>query len=207
MIKKIVSIKNVGRFVRYGASGDVEFKRYNLIFAENGRGKTTLCAILRSLQSGEPAHIVGRTTLGGTAVPSVIVLTDSGSAVFDSGAWSNTVPEIAIFDSMFVSENVHSGDVVDIEHKRSLYSIIVGEEGVKLAQQIDKLDEDIREKNSVIRELTAAVRAYAQGKVTAEVFIGIERDADIDQKIAEKEKELEAAKQYEQIKRRRPWPS
>ncbi len=28
---------------------------YNLIFAENGRRKTTLCAILRSLQSGDPA--------------------------------------------------------------------------------------------------------------------------------------------------------
>ncbi len=61
MLRKFVSIKNVGRFVNCRAIGDVESKRYTLIFAENGRGKTTLCAILRSLQLGEAAHIIGRT--------------------------------------------------------------------------------------------------------------------------------------------------
>ena len=64
MLRKIVSIKNVGRFATYGASGDVELKRYSLIFAENSRGKTTLCALLRSLQSGDRTHVIGRTTLG-----------------------------------------------------------------------------------------------------------------------------------------------
>ena len=64
MLRKIISIKNVGRFLNYSASGDIELKRYNLIFAENGRGKTTLCAVLRSLQSGDPTHVLGRTTLG-----------------------------------------------------------------------------------------------------------------------------------------------
>ena len=41
MLKKIVTIKNVGRFKNYGAVADVELKKYNLVFAENGRGKTT----------------------------------------------------------------------------------------------------------------------------------------------------------------------
>lgn len=52
MPRKIIAIKNVGRFLSYSASGNVELKRYNLIFAENGPGKTTLCAILRSLHLG-----------------------------------------------------------------------------------------------------------------------------------------------------------
>jgi wobble nucleotide-excising tRNase len=64
MLKKFIAIKNVGRFRNYGTSGDLELKRYSLLFAENGRGKTTLCAILRSLQSGVGAHVVGRRTLG-----------------------------------------------------------------------------------------------------------------------------------------------
>jgi wobble nucleotide-excising tRNase len=54
MIRELISIRNVGRFLSYGASKDVEFKRYTLIFAENGRGKTTLCAILRSLRPATP---------------------------------------------------------------------------------------------------------------------------------------------------------
>src|SRR5438094_3616022 len=148
MIKKVIKIKNVGRFVNCDANGDVELKRYNLLFAENGRGKTTLCAILRSLQSGEAAHVIGRTTLGGTDTPEInIPMNSGGNSTFSQGAWNRTVPEIAIFDATFVSENVHSGDIVDVEHRRSLYSVIVGEEGVKLAKQIDDLDEKARSKN------------------------------------------------------------
>ena len=66
MLKKFVTIKNVGRFRNFKAVGDVELKRHSLFHAENGRGKTTLCAILRSLQSGVAAHVIGRTTLGST---------------------------------------------------------------------------------------------------------------------------------------------
>lgn len=50
--------------------------------------------------------------------------------MFANGAWNSTVPDIAIFDSTFVSENVFSGDFVDIDHKRSLYRVIVGKAGV-----------------------------------------------------------------------------
>lgn len=49
MINKILFIKNVGRFVDYACHGDVEFQKLTLIFGENGRGKTMLSAILRSL--------------------------------------------------------------------------------------------------------------------------------------------------------------
>ncbi len=82
---KIVSIKNVGRFFDSAAAGDVAFRRYNLIFAENGRGKTTLCAILRSLQSGEPAYIIGRHTLRSPDPPQVQLLLDGNRPIPRSG--------------------------------------------------------------------------------------------------------------------------
>jgi wobble nucleotide-excising tRNase len=63
-LTKIISIKSVGRFLNCTASGDVTFRRFTLVFAENGRGKTTLCAILRSLQSNDNSYITGRRTLG-----------------------------------------------------------------------------------------------------------------------------------------------
>jgi wobble nucleotide-excising tRNase len=202
MVKKIIQIKNVGRFVNCSANGDVELKRYNLVFAENGRGKTTLCAILRSLQSGEPAHVIGRTTLGGTDAPEINILMNSGgNATFTQGGWNRTVPEIAIFDATFVSENVHSGDVVDVEHRRSLYSVIVGEEGVKLAKQIDDLDEKARSQNVVIREKAAVLQLQAPG-MTADAFVALDQDVAIDEKITTKDKELEAARQATQIKAR-----
>ena len=204
MLKKFVSVKNVGRFKSYAAVGDVELKRYNLFFAENGRGKTTLCAILRSLQSGTGAHVTGRTTLGSTDAPEVRLLADGANLVFSKGVWNSTVPNIAIFDSTFISENVFSGDSVDIDHKRSLYRVIVGKVGVALAKQIEDLDATSRTKASEIKEKAAAVQVHVPRGMTLDAFLGIKEDAGIDEKIAAKAKELEAVKQAEQIKTRAP---
>ncbi len=202
MLRKIISIKNVGRFLNYSASGDVELRRYNLIFAENGRGKTTLCAILRSLGSGEPAGVLGRSTLGTGDVPDVKMLLDGGTATFRNGVWSAMVPDLAIFDSTFVSENVYSGDTVDLEHKRNLYRVIVGKQGVDLALQIDDLDAASRAKSTDIREKLAAVQALVPQGLAVEAFLTLQEDPAIDAKIAEKERELQAVKEADQIKSR-----
>jgi wobble nucleotide-excising tRNase len=201
VLRKIITIKNVGRFASYGASGDVELKSYNLIFAENGRGKTTLCAIFRSLQLADGGYVIGRTTLGCADVPEIKILLDSGTVDFTNGVWTAALPEIAIFDATFVAENVHSGDVVAIDHRRSLYSIIVGKRGVDLAKQIDDLDGEAREKNTEIRDKVAAVQAHS-GRLTFDSFVTLPADGSIDEKIFAKEKELEAVKQAAQIKNR-----
>jgi wobble nucleotide-excising tRNase len=202
MLRKIVSIKNVGRFLNYSALGNVELKRYNLIYAENGRGKTTLCAVLRSLQSGEPAHVLGRTTLGTGDAPEIKILLGGGIATFSKGAWSTTVPELAIFDSTFVSENVYSGDAVGLDHKRNLYRVIVGKQGVDLAHQIEDLDAASRAKSADIREKLVAVQTLVPQGLAVEAFLALQEDPAIDAKIAEKERELQAVKEADQIKNR-----
>ena len=201
MLRKIISIKSVGRFSSYGASGDVTLKRYNLFFAENGRGKTTLCAIFRSLQLGDGAHIIGRTTLGSGDRPEVAILQDSGTVNFTHGAWTASLPDIAIFDATFVAENVHAGDVVDIANRRSLYSVIVGKRGVELAKQIDDLDGEARQKNTDIRDKVAAAQIHS-GRMTFAGFVTLPADPAIDEKISAKERELEAVKQAAQIRDR-----
>ena len=65
--------------------------------------------------------------------PKVEILHDSGTSRFDGTAWSSTYPAVEVFDGVFVAENVHSGEVVDIEHKRNFYRVIIGESGVALA--------------------------------------------------------------------------
>jgi hypothetical protein len=51
MIRKIISIKNVGRFENCAWRGGAQFESMGLIYAENGRGKSTFCDVLRSLQT------------------------------------------------------------------------------------------------------------------------------------------------------------
>ena len=202
MLKKFVTIKNVSRFKNFSASGDIDLKRLSLLFAENGRGKTTLCAVLRSLQSGIGAHVIGRTTLGSTDAPEIRILSDGRTFSFGGGAWNSTLPDIAIFDASFVSENVFSGDLVGIGHKRNLYRVIVGRDGVTLAKEIETLDDTSRAKAADIREKTALIQAFASRGMAFEVFLGLEESADIDDKIRAKESELDAVRQAEQIRTR-----
>src|SRR5205809_3307328 len=125
MLQRIISIKNVGRFKSCTAAGDVAFRHFTLVFGENGRGKTTFCAILRSLATGNPQFIIGRRTLGSAGLPEIQLLSSNGNLIFRNGAWNTVFPNIAIFDGTYVSENVFAGDVVDTEHRRNLYRVII----------------------------------------------------------------------------------
>ncbi len=80
MIEKIISIRNIGQFRDCTPRGDVTFRKLNLLFAENGRGKTTLCAILRSLQTGLHEFISERKTLGATD-PAFVQIRIEGNTV------------------------------------------------------------------------------------------------------------------------------
>lgn len=45
MLKKFISIKNVGRFFSSGAPGNPELAKHVTVLGANGYGKTTLCAV------------------------------------------------------------------------------------------------------------------------------------------------------------------
>ena len=48
---------------------------------------------------------------------------------FDGAAWSAPYPHLAIFGGVFITENVHSGEVVEVDNRRNLYRVIIGELG------------------------------------------------------------------------------
>jgi wobble nucleotide-excising tRNase len=202
MLQRIISIKSVGRFKNCAALGDVTFRRFTLIFAENGRGKTTLCAILRSLFTNTPALIIGRKTLGSPDQPEVQLLTASGNVVFRNGAWNAAFPDIAVFDGTYVSENVFAGDVVPTDHRRNLYRVIIGAQGVTLAGQLNNLDEQIRTKNNEIRDNRTAMQVHIPTGMTVETFIALTEDVEIDGKITAKEQDFQAVRRTAQLQLR-----
>jgi hypothetical protein len=102
----------------------------------------------------------GRKTLGVSEASGVELLFDTGSIRFEGAAWTTARSAIAIFDSVFVAENVHSGDVVDIEQKRNLYRVIVGDQGVKLAEEDVALAQESRAKTVEITSAASAVQPH-----------------------------------------------
>ena len=199
MLQKIISIRNVGRFRNSAAPGNPELSPYTLIVGANGFGKTTLCAVLRSLKTGDPAHITGRRTLGVEEQPTVELLLPGGQTRFDGAAWSATHPPLAIFDDVFVAESVHSGEVVEIDQRRNLYRIIIGEEGVRLAEEDASLAGQSREKTGEITAASRAIQAHIPAGMTLDAFLALPADPEIDARISEQERSVEAVHQAQQI--------
>lgn len=192
MLEKIVQIKSIGRFRDYNANGDVTFRKLTLIYAENGRGKTTLCAILRSLQTGRPEFVSERKTLGATDAPFVHIRLNNADYRFDGNAWTKPHPDILIFDAVFVNENVYSGDYVEHEHKKNLYRVIVGTEGVRLTREIEELDRQIRDANTDLRAKRDALSIHVPAWIALEDYLQWQPIADIEEQIRRKTEELDA---------------
>jgi len=197
-LKKITKLQNVGKFHRAGISGG-EYGQFTLFYAGNGRGKTTLCAVLRSMKADAPGIIEDRRTLGETAAPEVNLLLDTGVATFNSGKWKNGKSALHIFDNAFVAENVHAGERVDTEQRRNIYRVIVGAKGVQLAEGVDKLDATITETTTKIASEKKALQSHVPTGLTFEAFLALSDDPDIDANIAAQKVKLEAAAQSAQI--------
>lgn len=202
MLKKIIAVKNVGRFHSSAAPGNPQLAKHTLIVGANGYGKTTLCAVLRSLQTGDTSHVLGRKTLGATDAPTVELLLDTGAVRFDGASWDATRPTIAIFDGVFVADNVHSGEVVDIEHKRNLYRVIVGDDGVKLAAEDAELAAASRAKTGLIGTAGKAIQPHVPADMKLEAFMALPVAVDIDAQIAEQVKLVDAVRQAGAIRDR-----
>lgn len=192
MLEKIVQIKGVGTFADYSAAGDMQFRKLTLIYGENGRGKTTLCDLFRSLQTGEAGYIAGRRSLAIQSSPSAHLRVAGQSLRFRDGAWDGTFPQLEVFDSTFVHDNVFAGDYVDHEHKKNLYRVIVGERGVRLAREVEQLDAASREAQRVLTERRNAVSPFLPSGMSLEAFIDLHPDDAVDAKISEKEREVAA---------------
>ena len=57
MIRHIRLLRNIGQFDSVDAAATIALTQLVLIYAENGRGKTTLAAVLRSLATDDPEPV------------------------------------------------------------------------------------------------------------------------------------------------------
>jgi wobble nucleotide-excising tRNase len=112
VLTRIEKIDGVGLF--HGARGGaIKLEPLSLIYAGNGRGKSTLSAILRSVSLRRASDILERVTIDGSSSPAVTLQFESGQrANFQAGAWDCARPEIVVFDATFIEANVFSGVAV-----------------------------------------------------------------------------------------------
>ncbi|MRX49446.1 AAA family ATPase [Paracoccus sp. S-4012] len=201
-IERISLLRNVGQFDNVSSGAQVPLTPFAVIYAENGRGKTTLSAILKSLGSGDPSLIQNRKRLKAQHHPHVIVQLSGAPTIFKDGAWSVTQPEIHVFDDAFVAENVCSGIEVETSHRQNLHELILGARGVALSKALQGHVERIEQHNKDMRAKQDAIPAAARGPFSVDAFCGLSPNKDIDKEIEEAERRLAAAKAADAIHQR-----
>ena len=204
LLREVKYVQNIGRFEKGLSVAGAIFGPCTLVFGENGWGKSTLADLLRSLTMRNPDIVIGRKTLAGGAEQKAVVHFDGQRAVFEDGEWSGIRPRIAVYDSVFVNENLFSGDVVTNEHLKNQYGMVVGEEGVRRVRRIVELDNENREYNIQARgveaELDSIVRAVGPEGMPHKEFLAIEAIPDVDAKIEVKERQVQRASRAKELK-------
>lgn len=202
MLTNINLIRNVGRFDSVSVGANLPFQKFTVVYGENGRGKTTLSTILKSLATDDPLLIEQRHRLGAQHPPHVVVAGSTGQHVFQNGAWSASNDKIVVFDDAFVAQNVCSGIEIASEHCKNLHELIIGARGVALNEALQEHVKKIEEHNAEIRRLGGNIPAGVRGALNVDQFCALEKRDDIDAEIAETERKISAAKASDEVQKR-----
>jgi wobble nucleotide-excising tRNase len=174
VITKITKLHGVGTLHAPLTSGAITFKKRVILYGENGRGKTTLVAILRSLATGDVSILQQRKSIKGMHPQVVQFLINQQPHELTNGQWSKTHPQIYIFDAAFVDNNVYTGATVDADHRKNLLSFALGEAGVRLARRVDGLAAEIAEQRKAEAEARNKVLPYIKGTMLPERFLRLD---------------------------------
>lgn len=202
MINTIRLLRNIGQFDSVATGDTLSLNRLTLVYAENGRGKTTLAAILRSLATGDAIPISERKRLAAQHPPQVVLDCVGGppDATFQNNVWNRTLPDVLIFDDQFIDNNVYSGLVVRSDHRQNLHELILGAQGVALSQQLQDHAAQIEAHNTALRTKSAAIPATERGALTVDQFCALPARDDIDDDLLTTERNLAALRQQDFIR-------
>lgn len=194
--------RNVGKFDSVTTAANIPLAPLTLIYAENGRGKTTVAAILRSLATGNPLPIAERQRLT-AARPPHVVLDCRGvpsQVVFQNNAWNRSLPEIVVFDDVFIDENVYSGLAVEPEQRQNLHDLILGAEGINLNRRLQQIVTQIEEHNRSLRARASTIPEAERGGLSVDEFCALPAQPNIDAAIQTAERALAAAQDQDAIR-------
>ena len=172
-----------------------------LVFSENGQGKTTLCAIMRSLTTGDPTPILERHRLSAKTPSKVVLDMDSSKAAFDGIAWTSNGPEVLIFDDHFVETNIYSGLNVTSGNRQNLHELVIGEEGVKLNREVQDLTRSIADLQKALREKERAMPTNILGGLSIDDFCSLPLPDDLDEQLSGAKKSVLILREAEGIKK------
>ncbi|MEJ0105187.1 MAG: AAA family ATPase [Bacteroidota bacterium] len=145
MISRITQIKGIGKYINCHIGGR-QLGVNTIIFGHNTGGKSTLTDILWSFKTGDTSFIEGRKSFGFFGNQIVEIVDENNNVIkYPSAAWNNGYENIEIFDTQFINENVFEGSEIKYGNQKKLHSIIIGQEGKRLSDEINSSQEKFAE--------------------------------------------------------------
>lgn len=201
MLNQINYITGTGLFEDVGVSPAIT--RATLVFGENGRGKSTLAALLRSATGETGSSMSARNTLGGAIAQtaSIDIRTDSGvkTLTYSDDVWSDNWADVLVFDAEFVSRNVYAGHGVSPDQRAGLLTFAVGEAAVQTKKSLDLLTAQANTATAVYRAKEAAV-TQARGPYNLKQYRSLAIDPAIQLKIDAQRKRAAQAKDLAKLR-------
>lgn len=199
MFKKVV-IHNVGVLKAFDAGTSPPLSRLTLFYARNGRGKSTLTAVMRAARDGCSNTVMARRSLGNNAAdPMITLISDSGKRVFKGGKWQHKRAPIEVFDATFIADNVFAGEMIDLPQDRGLFSVIIGEEGVRLANLLERFNAYAKAAATKLKEAEAALADDLPSDISQEAFFALAASPAHADRLDKAEKALKAVQQADKI--------
>ena len=187
MLSKIHHIQGVGRFKDFKPYPPLEFARLNLIYARNGKGKSTLADLLRSMRSGQAERLRGRKTIGADIQNVVLELDNSITLSYHGNEWETHFDDVVIFDEVFINENIYQGFEVDKKQKRNLAPIIIGDSAVSLEKRVQELKRSTENRKSIVNSISMELQNQmyrykneTHGGLSVEEFVDLEATDDFE---------------------------
>lgn len=215
MIKRIKEIKQIGVFRNFNSGGPHELTKFTVIFGFNTQGKSTLCSIFDSLAQNDSYAIINRASIPadtsiGTqeVILSYVDLTGKEQSLIFSklNGWAENdlSQRLYIFDSDFINRNLITGKEVTRENKESMTDFILGEEGVRLSDEIEHLNKDLRDKKTSLpyKRPNYLIKHDHKDEVIIKRFIDLtvlDKREDLEKKINDYSSSLRAIKDSEAI--------
>lgn len=192
MLERISEIHGIG--LLHQANGKpYTCQKATLIYADNGRGKSTLATILRSASTGDPSLIAASKTIDGALPARVVLQFGSGHKVtYDSGAWSERRAELLVFDAEFIGRNVHSGGAVNTDHRKNLLEFALGEAAVSARAAVGAATLAAKAASDQVSSLTSQLSGHHPGMMLGH-FEQLPAEIDVETKLADLTKRLVAA--------------
>lgn len=192
MLVRIESVTGLG-LLHDARGAALKLESRALIYAGNGRGKSTLASILRSCATGQISTLQERVTIDGTKDARVVLQFDAGRKVtFEQNSWTEQRQELVIYDAEFVERNIHSGTEITPEHRKNLLDFALGDRAVQAKTEEESASTKQQEATASIRQLSSQLEAHA-GSTSLPVFRALKPVADAETKRAKIMDRLSAA--------------